>query len=168
VKLGGANAASPGGPLGTLSVRSYADIIMPIETKYVDGGLGVLLSGHGKVTGKDIISSNNQIFSSKETMIKNRYGLIDFSNITQYEVSTPEVEIIASQDKKASEYIPNAVVAVVAKKDFVFGMSRMWEIIVKNTGLHWEIMVFRDREEAEAWIKERTKEKFGIDDLTFG
>ena len=141
---------------------------MPLKIKYLDDGLGVLFIGEGIVTGKDIISSNNQIFSSEEKMKKNKYGLIDYSKITQFEVSTPEVEIIASQDKKASEYIPDGVVAVVAKKDLVFGINRMWEIIVENTGLQWEIMVFRDREYAEAWIKEKVKEKFGIDDLTFG
>ena len=141
---------------------------MPLEIKYLDDGLGVLFIGEGIVTGKDIISSNNQIFSSEEKMKKNKYALIDYSKITQFEVSTSEVEIIASQDRKASEYIPDGVVAVVAKKDLVFGINRMWEIIVENTGLQWEIMVFRDRDDAEAWIKEKVKEKFGIDDLTFG
>jgi hypothetical protein len=43
----------------------------------------------------------------------------------------------------------------------------MWEFFIENIGLLWETMVFRDREEAEAWLKERVKEKFGIDDLTF-
>jgi len=43
----------------------------------------------------------------------------------------------------------------------------MWEIIVENTGLQWETMVFRDREDAEDWIREKVKDKFGIDDLTF-
>ena len=141
---------------------------MPIEIEYLDDGLGVLVTGEGLVTGKDIISSNNQIFSSAEKMTKNKYGLIDYSNITQFEVSTPEVEIIASQDQKASEYIPDGIVAVVAKKDLVFGINRMWEVVVENTGLQWETMVFRDREDAEAWIRERVKGKFGIGDLTFG
>ena len=141
---------------------------MPIEIQYVDGGLGVLYLGKGIVTGEDIINSNKQIFSSEEKMVNNKYGLIDYSNVTQFEVSTSEVEIIASQNKKASEYIPDAVVAVVAEKDIEFSMTRMWEMVAENTGLQWNIMVFRDREKAEIWIKERVQEKFGIDDLTFG
>ena len=67
---------------------------MPIEIEYLDDGLGVLLTGHGIVTGEDINRSNNQIFSSEEKMIKHKYGLIDYSNITQFEVATSEVEMI--------------------------------------------------------------------------
>ena len=86
----------------------------------------------------------------------------------QFEVSNSEVEIIASQDKRASEHIPDGVLAVVAKKDLAFGISRMWETIVQITGLKCETMVFRERQDAEVWLRERVKEKFGIDDLTFG
>jgi len=100
-------------------------------------------------------------------MTKNKYGLVDYSKITQFEISNSELEIIASQDLKASEYIPDGIVAIVAKKDLIFGINRMWEIIVENTGLQWETMVFRDREDAEDWIREKVKDKFGIDDLTF-
>ena len=32
-------------------------------------------------------------------------------------------------------------------------------------GTEWEYEVFRNREDAEAWIRERVSEKFGIDDL---
>ena len=101
-------------------------------------------------------------------MIKNIYGLIDYSDIIQLDVSSSEVEIIASQNKKASEHIPDAAVAIVAGKDIAFGINRMWEMIAENTGLQWDIMVFRVREKAESWIKERGKEKFGIYDPTFG
>lgn len=43
---------------------------------------------------------------------------------------------------------------------------KMWEML--SDEMNWETMVFRNREDAEAWIKERVKEKYGIDDLTFG
>jgi len=141
---------------------------MPIEIRYLDDGIGVLFIGEGLVTGEDIISANRQIFSSEENMLKNKYGLLDLSKVTQYEVSNSEVEIIASQDENASEYISDAVVAVVAKDELVFGLSRMWEMIVESPSLQWETNVFKAREDAEAWIKERVKEKYGIDDLTFG
>ena len=141
---------------------------MPIKVKCLDNGLGVLFIGEGIVTGDDIINSNRKIFSSKERMKKYKYGLIDYSNITQFKVSNSEIAIIASQDEKASEYISDGVVAVAAKKDLEFGLNRMWQIIVENTGLQWETMVFRDIDAAERWIKERVKEKYGIEDLTFG
>ena len=141
---------------------------MPIKIEYLDNGIGFIFIGEGVITGDDIINSNKIIFSSKERMRKYKYGLIDYSNITQFNVSNPEIEIIASQDKKASKYIPDGVLAVTAKKDLEFGLTRMWEMIVENSGVQWETMVFRLRQDAEAWIKEKVRINYGIDDLTFG
>jgi len=136
---------------------------MPIDIRYLDNGIGVLYIGQGIVTGDEIIKSNRNIFSSKERMEKLKYGFIDYSNITQLSVSNSEIEIIASQDKKASEYIPDAVVAVAAKRDFEFGLNRMWEIVVENTGLQWKTMIFRERDATVKWIKQKVKEKYNID-----
>ena len=136
---------------------------MPIQVKYLDNGRGVLYLGEGIVTGDDIINANKEVFSSKEKMAKNRYGLIDYSNISHLNVSTSEIEIIVSQDKEASTFIPDAVVAITAKKDLEFGLTRMWEIIANNAGLQWETMVFRDNEKAEIWLKDSVRKKFNID-----
>jgi hypothetical protein len=41
----------------------------------------------------------------------------------------------------------------------------MWEIL--SEGSDWEVMVFRSRPKVVGWIKERVKEKYGIENLTF-
>ena len=51
-----------------------------------------------------------------------------------------------------------------ANRDLTYGLARMTEMLIDVTG--WESKVFRNREDAEAWIKERVKEKYGILDLT--
>jgi len=38
----------------------------------------------------------------------------------------------------------------------------MWEIIAESSGLPWETMVFRDRDVAEKWVKQKVKEKYNI------
>ena len=53
-----------------------------------------------------------------------------------------------------------------SNQDLIYGLTRMWEVL--SEGTNWETMASRNREDAEAWIKERVKEKYGIDDLTFG
>jgi len=151
-------------PIGGMKIVLYqGNVPMPIQIKYRDNGLGVLFIGAGIVTGEDIINSNREIFSSAEKMKNYKYSLIDYLNISGFNVSNAEIQIIISQDKKASELIPDAVIAITAKKDLEFGVSRMWEIIAENESLQWEIMVFKDREKAELWIKDRIKEKFNID-----
>ena len=136
---------------------------MPIEVKYLDNGIGVMFIGEGFVTGDDIINSNREVFSSEERMKNYKYGFIDYSIVSHLSVSNSEIEYMVSQQMKASEFIPDAVLAFVAKKDLEFGLTRMWEIIAENTGLQWETMIFRNRGKAEIWIKDRIREKYNID-----
>jgi hypothetical protein len=65
----------------------------------------------------------------------------------------------------ASKVNPNPIVAMAGEDDLVFGLERMIEVLMHQTG--WEIMVFRSKEEAKEWIRKRVKEKFGVDNLTF-
>ena len=85
---------------------------------------------------------------------------------TKFELSTQKVELIAEYCKSSSIVNQGAIVALVASQDLIYGLSRMWQVL--SEGTNWETMVFRNREDAEAWIKERVKEKYGIDVLTFG
>ena len=89
--------------------------------------------------------------------------IIDYSVVSDLSASNSEIEHMVSQQKKASEFIPNAVLAFVAKKDLEFGLTRMWEIIAENSGIKWDTMLFRDKEKAEIWIKDRMREKYNID-----
>ena len=136
---------------------------MPIQIKYLDNGIGVMFIGEGMVTGADVISANKEVFSSEERMKNYKYGFIDYSFVSDLNATTSEIESMAYQQKKASEIIPDAILAFVTKSDLEFGLNRMWQSIAENAGLKWETMVFRSREKAEIWIKDRIKEKFNID-----
>ncbi len=139
---------------------------MPITVKYLDNGLGILLLGKGVVTGEEWIQCNKEIFSSGEKIINCKYGLIDYSNAEDLIATNEDVETIARQDKEASRFLPEGVVAVVASKDIEFGLSRMWEIVVESEGIPWKTMVFREKEAAKDWIKQIIKERHDLD-LTF-
>ena len=57
------------------------------------------------------------------------------------------------------------MVGIAVTQDLVFGLSRMWDSMGEETG--WENEIFRSRQEAEAWIMDTVKQKYGIDDLIF-
>ncbi len=133
---------------------------MPIEISYLDNGTGVLHIGTGTVTGQDVFESKNFTFSSQERVRQYRYGLIDYSQVNDLNVSSKELEAVAALDKKVATIVPGAFVAIVAEKDVVFGLARMWEAYMHGAG--WETHVFRSRTQAEDWIKARVQEKFGV------
>ncbi len=138
---------------------------MPMEIKDVDGGLGNLITGHGVVRGQEYLNLLEDHFSQDPRKFKKYlYSLCDLTQVSKLEVDSNDIELAAKMSRQASEINLKAVVAVASDKDITFGMSRMWEILFDEK--NWEVMVFRNREDAEKWIRSRVKEKNGIDGLT--
>lgn len=135
---------------------------MPINIINLDAGAGVVFLGQGGVTGQDIIQANKKVLSSADQIKISRYCIIDLSDTSEFDVSTREVDIIAAQDREIALHQPDYIVAVVAKSDLAYGVSRMWEAIAETKGIHWETMVFKTRMDAEKWIKHTVKEKYGL------
>ena len=139
---------------------------MPIEIRDADGGLGNIIRGWGVVTEEEFVVTYKQHLTQfNDRFRKYRYSLTDWTAVTEVKVSIKVVELISELCKDAWEFHPDAVDAIAADADITFGLSRMWEMLTDV--ISWETMVFRSRVDAEAWIKERVKEKYGIDDLTF-
>ncbi len=70
-----------------------------------------------------------------------------------------EMVSIVERDKRLAAFTPpGALVAVASPRDWVYG--HMWEALLDQIG--WETMTFRSRVEAEYWIQQGAKEKFGI------
>jgi hypothetical protein len=136
---------------------------MPVRIEYLDNGLGACFRGAGVVTGQDILSANAEMFSTPEKTQKYRYGIADWTGITDHKVTSDELKRAALQNKNASRYLPELFIAVVADKDLEFGFSRMFAVFIEANKLNWEVMVFRNRDAAEMWIKEKVKAKHQID-----
>ena len=101
----------------------------------------------------------------EEKFSKYRYSLSDFTQVTDVDVNNESIQFIAGLCISASRINPYPIVALVADMSLVYGLSRMFEALSNETG--WEIMVLRSKEEAVKWIKERVKDKYGIDNLSF-
>ncbi len=76
--------------------------------------------------------------------------LCDYSNIEEFDVSSEEIDDITEWQESIDSLIGNGRCAVVARKDSVFGMSRMWELISSERAQ--EICVFRQMEDAIVWL----------------
>ncbi len=135
---------------------------MPIELVPLHGGTGVLFACRGVVTARDFLNANQRLLTTAEQTGRYRYGLVDLLEADSLDLSTDEIRLIAEQDTLMAAIVPTGtIVAVVAGKDLAFGLARMWEAFVGDT--EWETKAFRSRARAESWIRERVKEKFGLD-----
>jgi len=133
---------------------------MPIKIDYVDGKRGVILTCTGVVTGAEVIDVNKEIYRRDETAAPLLYQLIETDGLTGVNISTRELHDIADQDVAASRTIPNSVIAIYVSQDLPYALARMWQVFVERSG--WETNVFRERAEAEAWLKAEVAARFGF------
>jgi len=56
-------------------------------------------------------------------------------------------------------------VAIASDDELLSGLSKMWTIMMDETG--WKTEVFKKRDAVEIRIKEMVKKRFGIEDLLF-
>ena len=141
---------------------------MPIDIKNdADNGLGVIFTGRRIITDNECLDIyKKHLIQDQDKYQKYRYSLNDWMAVTEVAVSSDTIDQIADFCKSAAKINPDLIVTHAANKDITFGLSRMWEFLAAET--KWEIMVFRNRKDAEDWIRQKVKEEHGIGDLTFG
>ena len=86
---------------------------------------GILFKGKGFVSGNEIKEINDAIYGSPKNILKIKYQLWDLTNISEILVSNEDIEAFADQDAAAAKINSNMIIAIVASKDIIFGLSRM-------------------------------------------
>ena len=126
---------------------------MSISVKFLMEGKGTLWIGKDKITGEQIIKANNENYPSETSIKKLLFTLIDFRSITDFDVETSVIETVARQDERIAFINPDFLTAVVCPQDLPYGMSRMWEIQISDSGL--PTLVCRTIDEAIEWIDKK-------------
>jgi hypothetical protein len=126
---------------------------MPYETHIVDMGKGIYKVGSGVVTSTELLANSLQrsidLKQAGESPVK--YGLIDFTAMTELQVSNETVMRLLEIDRQVSQFTRDCFVAVIAPESLAFGMARLWSGFTRDLG--WESQVFRDAESAKAWLR---------------
>ena len=81
--------------------------------------------------------------------------LCDYRDIEDFPVTTRDIDDINEWQASIDALIGDGRCAVVACKDLVFGMSRMWELISSERSQ--QIRVFRQMKDAVIWLGETFK-----------
>src|SRR5437899_910902 len=114
---------------------------MPIETEVLQNGTGLLVICRGTVTGKEKIEAMERLLASPELVSRLRYMVID-EEAGHIDLSAQDVRMLAEQDRRLAQIAPpGVVVAIIAPREVNYGMARMWQVLIEETG--WETNVFR-------------------------
>ena len=125
---------------------------MAIRINYLDGGIGIEIIASGIVSGDEVLAAHKEIYN-QENLHRQKYQIIDRTRCDYYCIRPEEIEKIAALDRAAAKINPHIIIAIVSSTDLQHSMSRMWQIHVEKSPLTTRI--FRDRQSADAWIKEQ-------------
>jgi len=128
---------------------------MPYETFYVDSGKGVHKYGRGVVTSTEMLSASLRESSDEERSRKLRYGLVDFSETTDLQITPEVIRQLVEINRKLASYTPGAFVAIVAPTDFPYAMARLWQTFSQDLG--WSANVFHSRPAAIGWLRKQLR-----------
>jgi len=135
---------------------------MPIDIEGRQNGVGVIYNCRGAVTVDDFFQAGLSFLAYPEEIQNWRYSIIDLTAVDSMDISSGDIRAVVEQNKRiAAVAVPGVVLAVASPRDLGYGLSRMWEALMEEVG--WETITLRSREEAERWIQERVKQKFGVD-----
>ena len=124
---------------------------MAFAVDFRDDGRTLLLSGTGVVTGREIIHVKETLLSQQEQVRSVTRAMVLFAEVTVLEVSTEEIRRVVGLDQQLARLAPHLAVAIVAPKDYMFGLARTWEALVDGAG--WQTGVFQTRSDAAAWLE---------------
>jgi len=124
---------------------------MPVRIEYTKDQIGVVLYHEGVVSGEELINSISNVYND-ERYLRLKYWIGDRTGCTKFLPDTNCFKTIAELNKKESLRNPEMLLALIAPRDFEFGMSRMFEVFAEES--LFRTKVFRDRDTAEKWIRQ--------------
>jgi TPP-dependent trihydroxycyclohexane-1,2-dione (THcHDO) dehydratase len=126
---------------------------MPYIASYVDDGKGVHKIGSGIVTGPEMFAAAMTDRSDEARARKLRYGLCDFSETTDMQVTPAQIRQLVEINRKMAELTPGGIVAIVAPGSLPYALVRLWHTLTDD--LDWTRNVFHTRADAIAWLRKQ-------------
>jgi hypothetical protein len=135
---------------------------MPIQLEFVHDGLGVIYRCEGTLGLQHFSVANDQLLAAPDRIRKLKYAVIDAALMEPTFFSPSEMDGIVLQDLQIASYaVPGLLVALVAERNVVFALGRMWDAFIEGIG--WETKIFPSLAEAQDWVRIRAKEKFQVE-----
>jgi hypothetical protein len=85
--------------------------------------------------------------------------IVDLRGVDSVEASTDSLGVVINIDLEHSEKLAGQKTAIVAPRELLFGLSKIYEIMYEQSQAPADIKVFRDIGEARKWLELKPKEK---------
>lgn len=130
---------------------------MTVQVSFAADGIGIIYTTSGVLTGKDLLWAHSRVQAAIEQNPDMRYLLIDHSAVPEERIDTESLKQLAARSGSTLDLMPEALVAIVAPNDVLFGLSRMWAAMAENPKL--KTLTSRSRDEAVEWLGRELAER---------
>jgi hypothetical protein len=124
---------------------------MPV-TWHLDESSLLHVTGTGAVTDEEYLEAHRGFMAATADLPVPRRTIADWSAVTSMELSSAAIRTsagVTTDEMRIRE--GEHRIALVAATPVVFGMSRMWQTLISDSGV--ECTVVSTREEALAWLE---------------
>ena len=137
---------------------------MPTTVTELDNGLGNIIKGEGHLAAEEYHTAILEHLSKPEEQLeKYLYSIVDFTNVTKFDINMGYIKKIAAESIRVSKINPHVIVAIATRDQILYSVMSMWTSLVRLTG--WNIKIFKNRLSLDAWIHETVKDNFNIINL---
>lgn len=125
-----------------------------VTLREISNGQGLLLICSGDLDLKDLYEAKIDLPERFPNIRAWYFAILDLSAITNLTVSAADLDRLVEQDRQLSAVArPGLVLAIIARGELPYGVSRLWQSFSDPTG--WESEIFRERTAAENWLRHR-------------
>lgn len=133
-----------------------------IEITEIANGHGVLFACSGNVDAKELAEAKRRLPERFPTMASWYFCVVDLSPVDNLTASSTDMDLLVEQDLRFAKIArPRLPFAVIARSDYAFGVSRMWQSVSDVT--EWQTAIFRERAAAESWIRKTVRATFEME-----
>jgi len=111
---------------------------------------GVYVKFRGVVTAQDLIDANNYVLSNAN-FESIGYQIFDFLHIDEFNVTSDDINIVATMDRSESENTEEMKIAILTKGNYVKKITLEYDQFMVES--KWETKIFDTIELAKKWIK---------------
>jgi hypothetical protein len=105
----------------------------------------VIIAADGVLTGAELLAEQRHLASEPQFQ-RDFSQLFDLTRVTEAQVSAEDIRAMAS----TTAFGPAARRALIVAEPLLYGLSRMFQLMLDDRG--GTLRIFTDRSEAEAWL----------------
>jgi hypothetical protein len=126
---------------------------MPYTTDLTEDYLGIIQTGSGVVTGREILQGCRTVTALVQTTENFEYKLVDFSSVSDLQIGEDELAAIVEEDRLIARSRPHAAIVLVVPNDEIEALATHWQEMVAELG--WDTHIACSRADAQEWLRAR-------------